>query len=277
MPLSDPDSIIQYTTGTAFDSGGLQYDFTVTLPQAAQVGNSLFLFSAVTPTNAVPQLYPGEDWLDYYDAYSGAPLVDEPQFTIKAKFVTLAPRSSFPFRVPTNSLGVPSSLAWMMLEVAGCEPLWNDPTAPWTQDSNYPRYTYGGQATANDQSGTVAQLSTGTGTVTTQGNNLFIPAGFAVTQLAGGTPPAVTDFQNSATQPGVWTQIGSNVATTDPSATNVGLDVAYKITPAPATYGCVANYAAAPSGGISCCTGAFYGNRVPALQVHGRASTNSMM
>lgn len=275
MPLSDPDSIIQFTSGTQFDAAGAQFDFTVTLSQAAQVGNSLFMFSASTPTNVYPQAPPGESWGQYYNAYQGAPLVDEPQFAIAMKFVTLAPRASFPWRMFTNSLGVPTSLAWMMVEVAGCEPFWSG-SPPWQGDANYPQYTYGGQAIANDQSGTVAQLSTGTGAVTTQGNALFIPVGFATTQLSGGTPPAVTDFQNSATQPGVWTQIGGNVATADPSATNVGLDVAYKITPAPATYGCVANFAAAPSGGISCCTGAFYGDGRPSQRTRGRAATNSM-
>jgi hypothetical protein len=276
MPLTDPDSIIQYVTGTQYDAGGAQFDFTVTLPQAAQVGNSLFMFSATTPTNVQPLAGPGEFWFGYYDAYSGAPLTDEPQFSIRTKFVTLAPRSSFPFRVSINNLSVATSVAWMMVEVAGCEPRWDDSLNPWTSDLNYPQLTYTGQATNHDFSGTVATISTGTGAVTIQGNNLFVPVGFATTQLSGGTPPAVTDFQNSATQPGVWTQIGANIAAINGTDTSVGLDVAYKITPSPATYGCVANYAAAPSG-ISCCTGAFFGDRVPALQVHGRASTNSMM
>jgi hypothetical protein len=276
VPLADPGSIIQYTTGIQFDAAGAQFDFTVTLPQAAQVGNSLFMLAASTPTNAYLQLFPGEAWGDYYNAYQGAPLADEPQFQIRMKFVVAA-RSAFPWRVPTNSLSVPTSLAWMMVEVAGCEPFWNDPANPWTTDDAYPRYTYTGQAVNNDQTGTVAQLSTGTGATTTQGNGLFVPAGFATTQLAGGTPPAVTDFQNSATQPGVWTQIGGNVAAINGSATSVGLDVAYKITPAPATYGCVANYAAAPTGGISCCTGAFLGDRIPALQTQRRRANTSMV
>jgi hypothetical protein len=277
MPLVDPDSIIQYMSGTFYDATGLGADFTVTLAAAAQVGNSLFMFSAATPTNMSANNYPGESWYDYFDAYFGSSQVDEPQFTIHTKFVTLAPRSSFPFRVFSNSHGVPTTMAWMMVEVSGCEPAWTFSGIPWDGDGNQPQYTYNGQAINTDFTGTVAQLSTGTGATTTQGNNLFVPVGFATTQLAGGTPMAATDFQNSATQPGVWTQIGANVAAVNGSSTSVGLDVAYKITPSPATYGCVANYAVAPNGGIACCTGAFFGDRIPANLVHGRAATNSMM
>src|SRR5882757_2855829 len=152
MPFS-PASIIQYATGTQTNLTGAQFDFTATLSQAAEISNSLFLFQAITPTNAVISNYPGEAWnYDQYQGYSGAPGVDKPQAIIGSKFMTLASRSSFPFRVQANSLSIPTVVAWMIVEVQGCEPFW--PGNPWQDDDNYPQLTYTGTVANNDFSGT---------------------------------------------------------------------------------------------------------------------------
>jgi hypothetical protein len=271
MPLSDPDFIVQYATGTVFSAASTDTLFNITLPSAATYGNAVLFFIAGQP--GAPSNNGGfyGSWGVSSTSTGGAPSATWSLFSSWSRIV-VTQTNTFAFYIQANSFSVAQHGAWLAVEVRGAEPDWQGST-PWSNDDCGVKFTSTGQSQNHDQTGTATSINTGTAANTDHGPMLFVAPFVCSTTSA--TPPAMTGFSNNGAQPGSWQQLGATVATTD-AGHKLRLDVAYKIVDDYGPYSCQATYASAPLNMAAAAAGLF-GDRIAPQQVQGRAATNSMM